>query len=90
MGADLSRIDTTIPIQISGTEVKMEKDSFELATGPAGETGHRENTTQMATKTTSPPLRELHHGYDAKPVQRAAAWGVIGAHCTALGRQGRI
>ena len=43
----------------------MEKDSLELATGPAGVTGHCENTTQMATETTSPPLQELHDGYDA-------------------------
>src|SRR4029077_472838 len=57
----------------------MEKDSFELATGPAGETGHCANTTQMATETTSPPLRELHDGYDASRLN-ALRHGVLSAH----------
>jgi hypothetical protein len=57
----------------------MEKDSFELATGPAGETGHCENTTQMATETTSPPRRQLHDGYDASRFN-ALRHGVLSAH----------
>jgi len=57
----------------------MEKDSFELATGPAGETGHCANTTQMATETTSPPLRELHDGYDASRLN-ALRHGVLSVH----------
>ena len=57
----------------------MEKDSLELATGPAGETGHCENTTQMATETTSPPLRQLHDGYDASRFN-ALRHGVLSVH----------
>jgi hypothetical protein len=57
----------------------MEKDSFELATAPAGETGHCANTTQMATETTSAPLRELHHGYDASRFN-ALRHGVLSLH----------
>ena len=57
----------------------MEKDSFELATGPAGETAHCETTSQMATKTASPPLRELHDGYDASRFN-ALRHGVLSVH----------
>jgi hypothetical protein len=57
----------------------MDKDGFELTTGPAGETGHCENTTQTATKTTSPPLRELHDGYDASRFN-ALQHGVLSVH----------
>ena len=57
----------------------MEKESFELATGPAAVTGHCENTTQMATETTSPPLRELHDGYDASRFN-ALRHGVLSVH----------
>jgi hypothetical protein len=56
----------------------MEKDSFELATGPAGVTGHCENTT-LATETTSPPLQELHDGYDASRFN-ALRHGVLSVH----------
>ena len=41
----------------------MEKDNFELATGPEAETGHCERTAQMVTETTAVPPRELHGGY---------------------------
>jgi hypothetical protein len=54
----------------------MEKDSFALATGPVGETEHGENTTQMATETTSPPLRD---GYDASRFN-ALRHGVLSVH----------
>jgi hypothetical protein len=57
----------------------MEKDSFELITGPAAETGHCENTTQTATETTSPPLRELHDEYDASRFN-ALRHGVLSVH----------
>jgi hypothetical protein len=57
----------------------MENDNFELSTGPAGETGHCENTTQTATKTTSPPLRELHDGYDASRFN-ALRHGALSVH----------
>jgi hypothetical protein len=57
----------------------MEKDSFELARGPAGETGRCANTTQIATETTSPPLRELHDGYDASRFN-ALRHGVLSVH----------
>jgi len=57
----------------------MEKDSFELATGLVGESGNCENATQMATKTTSPPLRELHDGYDASRFN-ALRHGVLSVH----------
>jgi len=57
----------------------MEKDSFELTTGPAGEPGHCENTTQMMTETTSPPLRELQDGYDASRFN-ALRHGVLSEH----------
>jgi hypothetical protein len=57
----------------------MEKDSFELATGPAGVTGHCENTTQMAMETTSPPLREMHDRYDASRLN-ALRHGVLSVH----------
>jgi len=57
----------------------MEKDSFELAPGPARETGQCETTTRMATETTSPPLRELHHKYDASRFN-ALRHGVLSEH----------
>ena len=57
----------------------MENDNFELSTGPAGETGHCENATQTATKTTSPPLRELHDGYDASRFN-ALRHGALSVH----------
>ena len=57
----------------------MERDSFDLATGPAGETGHCANTTKMATETTSPPLRELHDGYNASRFN-ALRHGVLSVH----------
>ena len=57
----------------------MEKDSFELTTGPAGEPGHCENTTQTARETTSPPLRELHSEYDASRFN-ALRHGVLSEH----------
>src|SRR5215472_7544810 len=57
----------------------MQKDSFELITGAAGETGHCENTTQTATETTLPPLRELHDGYDAGRFN-ALRHGVLSVH----------
>src|SRR6516162_4021105 len=55
-------------------------ENFELATDPAGVTGHHcENTTQMATETTSSPLRELHDGYDASRFN-ALRHGVLSVH----------
>src|SRR5215472_21843 len=57
----------------------MQKDSFELITGAAGETGHCENTTQTATETTLPPLRELHDGYYASRFN-ALRHGVLSVH----------
>jgi len=57
----------------------MEKDSFELAPGPARETGQCETTTRIATETTSPPLRELHHKYDASRFN-ALRHGVLSEH----------
>jgi hypothetical protein len=57
----------------------MEKDSFELATGRAGETGHCANTTQMGTETTLAPLRELHDGYGASRFN-ALRHGVLSVH----------
>jgi len=56
----------------------MEKDGFELVTGPAAETGHCENTSPIATETT-PPLRELHDGYDASRFN-ALRHGVLSVH----------
>jgi len=57
----------------------MEKDSFELATEPAAETGHCANTNQMATETRSPPPRELHDGYDASRFN-SLRHGVLSLH----------
>src|SRR6516162_7726997 len=57
----------------------MEKDSFELATEPAAETGHCANTNQMATETRSPPPRELHDGYDASRFN-SLRHGVLSVH----------
>ena len=49
----------------------MEKDNFELATGPEAETGHCERTAQMVTETTAVPPRELHGGYAVRePLQK--------------------
>jgi transposase len=72
-------VERTPRLAQSDTEVKMEKDGFELVTGPVGETGHCENTTQMATETTSPPHRELRDGYDASRFN-ALRHGVLSAH----------
>src|SRR5215472_15674883 len=57
----------------------MEKDSFELAPGPAGETGQCETATRITTETISPPLRELHHEYDASRFN-ALRHGVLSVH----------
>ena len=57
----------------------MEKDNFELATEPEAETGHCENTTQMATERTSAPSGKLHGGYDVCRLN-ALRHGVLSAH----------
>ena len=57
----------------------MEKDNFELATGPDAETGQCENTAQMTTETTAAPPRELHGGYDDSRLN-ALRHGVLSAH----------
>jgi hypothetical protein len=57
----------------------MEKDSFELAPGPTRETGQCETTTRIATETTSPPLRELHHEYGGSRFN-ALRHGVLSVH----------
>ena len=57
----------------------MEKDNFELATGPEAETGHCERTAQMVTETTAVPPRELHGGYAVSRLN-ALRHGVLSAH----------
>src|SRR5215467_5275033 len=57
----------------------MEKDSFELRTGLAAETRHCDNASQIPTEIASPPLRELHDGYDASRFN-ALRHGVLSAH----------
>jgi hypothetical protein len=57
----------------------MEKDSFELDTGPTAETEHCANTAQIATETTSPPLQALPGGYDASRFN-ALRHGVLSVH----------
>ena len=57
----------------------MEKDNFDLATEPEAETGHCENTAQMATETTVAPPRELHGGCDVSRFN-ALRHGVLSAH----------
>src|SRR6516165_7331262 len=57
----------------------MEKDSFELSTGLAAETGHCDNASQIPTETTSPPLQALPGGYDVSRFN-ALRHGVLSAH----------
>jgi hypothetical protein len=57
----------------------MEKDNFELATGPEAETGHCENAAQMTMETPSATPRELHGGYDLSRLN-ALRHGVLSAH----------
>jgi len=57
----------------------MEKDGFELVTGPAAETGHCENTGQTVTETTLPHSPKLHGGYEASRFN-AVRHGVLSAH----------
>ena len=56
----------------------MEKDNFELATGPEAETAHCEKAAQMVAETTSAPRRELHRGYDVSRLN-ALRHGVLSA-----------
>src|SRR5215470_15568632 len=57
----------------------MEKDNFELATKPEAETGHCENTAQMATERTSASSGKLHGGHDVCRLN-ALRHGVLSAH----------
>ena len=57
----------------------MEKDGFELVTGPAAETGHCENTDQTATEITLPHSPKLHGGYVASRFN-AVRHGVLSVH----------
>jgi hypothetical protein len=57
----------------------MEKDGFELVTGPAAETGHCENTDQTATEITLPHSPKLHGGYEASRFN-AVRHGVLSVH----------
>ena len=57
----------------------MEKDSFEVDTDPAIETGHCKNAALTATETRPPPRRELHGGYESSRFN-AVRHGVLSAH----------
>src|SRR5215469_3490660 len=57
----------------------MEKDSFEMATDPAIETGHCKNAALTATETGPPPRRELHGGYESSRFN-AVRHGVLSEH----------
>jgi hypothetical protein len=72
------RHNTTIPIQIQTQRSKWKKIVLNWQQNPQGKLGTA-NTTQMATETTSPPLRELHDGYDASRFN-ALRHGVLSVH----------
>jgi hypothetical protein len=57
----------------------MEKDSFEVDTDPAIETGHCKNAALTATETRPPPRRELRGGYESSRFN-AVRHGVLSAH----------
>ncbi|MFZ0589886.1 MAG: hypothetical protein WAM39_05350 [Bryobacteraceae bacterium] len=57
----------------------MEKDGFELSAEHAAETDHCDNTSQIPTETTSPPLEALPGGYDVSRFN-ALRHGVLSAH----------